>query len=378
MNVRGLLPLTFLLAVSLRADDLGEARSLPAAHPNISPTQLNPTVESSTASTAARREAMESIHNSLSAGRKSPIPSLTPERDALVTGTELLSDGGFEGGYYGGIPTANTRGVTGPWTWFNSPAAPDPVWPNYMSDVAHTGSFFAYFNPFGESYSALYQTVTIPSGVTATFSFWLKILTNETPAGEYDTITVSITDWTGQTELSRLAVYSNLNSNGSYIKHTFDLSAFAGQTVMIAFNVHEDLSNPTMFELDDVSLLASSSSSGSCVEDAYTMCLVNGRYRVTSHWLNQYASAPAAATLSKTKLTDTVGAFWTADANTYEYLVRIQTSGGNGKAWVAVTTFTDVEFWVSVTDTVKNQLQVYHSTPGNRTLIYDPNTFVYP
>ncbi len=114
-----------------------------------------------------------------------------------------------------------------------------------------------------------------------------------------------------------------------------------------------------------------------CTEDAYTMCLVNGRYRVTSHWRNQYAGG-ATATLSKAKLTDMTGAFWIADANTYEYLIRFNTATNNGRIWVAIPTFTDVEFWVDVTDTVGGQSKEYHSLPGNQTLIYDPFFFVYP
>ena len=124
-------------------------------------------------------------------------------------------------------------------------------------------------------------------------------------------------------------------------------------------------------------LVVSPGSGIGCTADVYTMCLVNGRYMVTSHWKNQYAGG-AAANLSKVKLTDTTGAFWIADASTYEYLIRFNTATDNGRAWVAIPTFTDVEFWVAVTDTLNGQYKEYHSIPGNRTLIYDPSYFVYP
>lgn len=114
-----------------------------------------------------------------------------------------------------------------------------------------------------------------------------------------------------------------------------------------------------------------------CAEDAFTMCLVGGRYRVQSHWQNQYAGG-AVSTLSKTKLTDLTGAFWIANASTYEYLIRFNTATNNGKIWIAIPTFTDVEFWIDVTDTHTGQALEYHSSAGNRTLLYDPNTFVYP
>ncbi|MEO8586096.1 MAG: hypothetical protein ABI584_08035 [Acidobacteriota bacterium] len=114
-----------------------------------------------------------------------------------------------------------------------------------------------------------------------------------------------------------------------------------------------------------------------CTEDATTMCLVNGRYKVTSNWKNQYAGG-ATANLNKAKLTDVTGAFWIANASTYEYMIRVNTATDNGRAWMTILTFTSVEFWVQVTDTRTGQFKEYHSSPGNVTLIYDPSFFVYP
>ncbi|MCM3876178.1 MAG: hypothetical protein NEA02_07135 [Thermoanaerobaculia bacterium] len=114
-----------------------------------------------------------------------------------------------------------------------------------------------------------------------------------------------------------------------------------------------------------------------CTEDAYTMCLVGGRYKVTSNWKNQYAGG-ATANLNKARLTDVTGAFWIANASTFEYMIRVNTATDNGRAWMTILTFTSVEFWVQVTDTRTGQFKEYHSTPGNVTLIYDPSFFVYP
>ena len=114
----------------------------------------------------------------------------------------------------------------------------------------------------------------------------------------------------------------------------------------------------------------------SCTEDANTMCLLNGRYRVTGRWKNQYAGG-AQANLAKAKLTDVTGAFWIADANTYEFMIRVNTATDNGRAWMSILTFTDVEFWVAVTDvTMANR----RSTTATREpdAIFDPYTFVYP
>jgi pseudomonalisin len=114
-----------------------------------------------------------------------------------------------------------------------------------------------------------------------------------------------------------------------------------------------------------------------CTADEFTLCLVDGRYRVTSGWKDQYAGG-AEASLFGAPLTDATGAFWLSDAERYEYLIRINTSTDNGRAWIAIPTFTDVEFRIAVFDTATGQYREYHSPAGNRTLVYDPYFFVFP
>jgi PKD repeat protein len=120
-----------------------------------------------------------------------------------------------------------------------------------------------------------------------------------------------------------------------------------------------------------------SGTAGSCVEDPLTMCLINSRYKVTSHWKNQYAGG-ALSDLNKTRLTDATGAFWLSDSSSFEYLIRIDTATNNGHAWISIPMLTDVEFWVVVTDTVNGTSNEYHSLPGKPLLIWDPLFFVYP
>jgi hypothetical protein len=221
--------------------------------------------------------------------------------------------------------------------------------------------------------------VQIPSGATAILSFWLKVGTFETSlVSAYDTLTVSLTDASGGL-LRSFHTYSNLDASAGYVyfQHSFDVSAYAGRTVRVQFDSYQDSTNATVFLLDDVSLIATGVGGSSCVENANTLCLIGGRYRITSNWQNQYAGG-AASMLNKTRLTDATGAFWLSDGDTYEYLIRIKTATDNGRAWIAIPTFTDVEFWITVEDLTNGQLKTYHSLPGNRTLIYDPYFFVYP
>jgi PKD repeat protein len=116
---------------------------------------------------------------------------------------------------------------------------------------------------------------------------------------------------------------------------------------------------------------------GKCTETISTMCLVGGRYKVTSYWQNQYAGFEM-ATLKRTTLTNTTGAFWLSNSNTFEYLIRINTATDNGHAWISIPTFTDVQFWITVQDLVNGQSKTYVSLAGNRSMIYDPLFFVYP
>ncbi|HQR44651.1 MAG TPA: hypothetical protein PK598_01390 [Thermoanaerobaculia bacterium] len=122
---------------------------------------------------------------------------------------------------------------------------------------------------------------------------------------------------------------------------------------------------------------APTAGAATCTPNATTVCLIAGRYQVTSHWKNQYAGGQV-STLNVTKRTDATAAFWLTDSNTYEYLIRINTATDNGKAWISIPMFTDVEFWVAVTDVTTGQTFEYHSPAGNRTLIYDPSFFVFP
>jgi len=114
-----------------------------------------------------------------------------------------------------------------------------------------------------------------------------------------------------------------------------------------------------------------------CMEDGNTMCMMGGRYRITSYWVDQYAGG-AVSTMNKTTLKAATGAFWLSDSNAFEYFVRINTATDNGRAWITISTFTDVEFFVTVEDLVGGQSKTYHNPPYSSALIYDPTSFVYP
>ncbi|MGC7095386.1 S8 family peptidase [Amycolatopsis lurida] len=111
-----------------------------------------------------------------------------------------------------------------------------------------SGTWSAWLGGYGEAATeTLQQVVTIPAGcANSALSLYLKIHTGEYGSTPYDTFTVRI----GSTVL---ATYSNADAS-PYTRRSFDVGAFAGQTVTISFTSAEDSSLPTSFVLDDLAL----------------------------------------------------------------------------------------------------------------------------
>ncbi|MFJ8474715.1 M4 family metallopeptidase [Kitasatospora sp. NPDC094011] len=146
------------------------------------------------------------------------------------TPAQLLGNPGFE------------TGTASPWT------ASSGVIDNSSSEPAHSGSWKAYLDGYGSAHTdTLSQTVTIPAGCKATLSFWLHIDTAETGSTAYDKLTVAVNGTT-------LKTYSNVDAAAGYQQRTFDLSAYAGQTVTLKFTGTEDASLQTSFVIDDTSI----------------------------------------------------------------------------------------------------------------------------
>jgi len=116
----------------------------------------------------------------------------------------------------------------------------------------HGGTWNAWLDGYGTSHTdTLSQSVTITAGCHATLTFYLHIDTAETTTTTvYDKLTVQV----GATTLGS---YSNLNKASGYVLRTFDLSAFAGQTVTLKFTGTEDSSLQTSFVIDDTAVTLS-------------------------------------------------------------------------------------------------------------------------
>lgn len=171
-------------------------------------------------------------------------PSTATSSGATLTvsstppGGERIVNGGFESSTTG---WGGTTGVIGAWN----------------GQSAYEGTRFAWLGGYGYSATeTLTQAVAIPSGSSsAALSFALHIDSAETTsATAYDKLVVTVKNSSG-TVLRTLATYSNLNKASGYQIRSFDLSAYAGQTVTLSFAMKEDSSLQTSFVVDKVSLL---------------------------------------------------------------------------------------------------------------------------
>lgn len=151
---------------------------------------------------------------------------------------QLLGNPGFETG--SAAPWATSSGVVS----------------DNTSEPPHSGSWDAWLDGYGTTHTdTLSQAVTLPTGcATYTAGFWLHIDTAETSTTTaYDKLQVQLLNTSGVV-LTTLATYSNLNAVTGYTQHSFDLSAYAGQTVTLKFTGTEDNIDQTSFVLDDTAI----------------------------------------------------------------------------------------------------------------------------
>jgi hypothetical protein len=149
-------------------------------------------------------------------------------------GPNPVANGGFE------------TGVFAPWT----PAG--TVAPVVVGSGQHAGGFAA--RPGAPTAyrgdSTFSQTITVPAG-GATLTYWYSPHCPDSLT--YDQLQAQIRSTAGAVRATVMNVCSN---TGVWTQKTFSLAAFAGQTVVLWFNVHDDgyPTDPSYMLVDDVSI----------------------------------------------------------------------------------------------------------------------------
>jgi hypothetical protein len=101
----------------------------------------------------------------------------------------------------------------------------------------------------------------------------------------------------------------------------------------------------------------------SCVADAHTLCLNNGRFAVTAAFQTtpEGPSAPATAV----PLTADTGYFWFFDPANIELVTKVLNGcSTNGHYWFFASGLTNVGVQINVTDTVTGAAKPYSNTLG--------------
>lgn len=157
--------------------------------------------------------------------------------------TELISNGGFESGSSNWVLSGD-------------------FYADSRFSNSHSDSGYAYLSEFNGSMGdnllgEIYQTITIPSNATsATLTFWYSISSQASATEVFDKLEITIDDLFGNS-LANVDELSNTNNtNGAYLQKSFNISTFIGQTIRINFKGTTDHIKPTVFRIDDVSIIA--------------------------------------------------------------------------------------------------------------------------
>jgi hypothetical protein len=191
------------------------------------------------------------------AARKRPtLPRIATQSTSIqlqpvASLAQLIVDGGFE---TGGIPSTTWNPETS--TNFDTPICDVPTCETGGGDSPpRTGAFWAWFGGIpAPEMSTLGQTVTIPTGVTASLTFWMRIGTVETPFTDVlnvrvdGTIVRSFPEPT-VTESAYTLRTINLNPFANGAAHTI-LLEYIGPTNSISSYVVDDVELNTTLIID--------------------------------------------------------------------------------------------------------------------------------
>ncbi len=101
-----------------------------------------------------------------------------------------------------------------------------------------------------------------------------------------------------------------------------------------------------------------------CVASGDVTCLLSGRFRVEVQWRNPRNGKTGRGNADP--VSDQGSTFWFFSSDNTELIVKmIDGRGNNGHFWVFYGALSDVEYWVTVTDTETGEVKTYRNDFGN-------------
>jgi subtilisin-like proprotein convertase family protein len=172
-----------------------------------------------------------------------------------------------------------------------------------------------------------------------------------------DGLAVLLSNQTGTTEHPINAFYGKTDAAAQ------SLDAFAGHQANGVWTLKvEDMVAGTTgtirnFAIQLVAALAP------CVVNSTTLCLNSGRFQTSVAW--QVPTQGTSGVGTAVPLTTDTGYFWFFSANNIELMIKVVDGRTfNGKFWVFYGALTDVQYTVTVTDTVTGTVKTYFSPQG--------------
>lgn len=121
--------------------------------------------------------------------------------------------------------------------------------------LTYRGAGAAHLAGVDNATDQLFTTLTLPADKPeVTLTFWWQIHSEE-ESGEFDSLTVLVTDLAGNPLRSLLTLGSD-SASQQWQQSVLDLSEFAGQSIQLKFLAQTDSSLVTDFFVDDVTVTA--------------------------------------------------------------------------------------------------------------------------
>ena len=111
-----------------------------------------------------------------------------------------------------------------------------------------------------------------------------------------------------------------------------------------------------------------------CVPGGGNLCLNSGRFKVQVAW--QVPSQGTSGAGTAVPLTTDTGYFWFFSSNNVELVVKVVDGRAvNGKFWVFYGALTNVQYTITVTDSVTGDVRSYVNPDGNQASVADVSAF---
>lgn len=128
----------------------------------------------------------------------------------------------------------------------------------------HGGSWLSWLAGANSETSEIRQTVSIPAGSSPVLTFWYRSVSSDWCGYDYGYANLIVGGSTQQ--LRRYNLCSSSNTNG-WVQQQFNLAAYAGQTVTVAFRATADGSYVSSIYVDSVSLVTGGSAAAEAPDD---------------------------------------------------------------------------------------------------------------